>query len=170
MKRQSAGLLIYRIKNGHPEVLIAHMGGPFHAKKDFGHWSIPKGEYAEGEDSKEVARREFKEELGREAPEGKWLDLGNVEYSNKKTVTAWAVEGDLDVAHIHSNTFKLEWPPRSGKIQEFPEIDRAGWFRLSEAAKKLIPAQVEFLKRLAEKIGQGFKTDEEPKSDQQALL
>ena len=125
MKKQSAGLLVYRIKSGQIEVLIAHMGGPFHANKDAGHWSLPKGEYQEGEDPLEVARREFKEELGIESPEGKLIELGTIEYKNKKTVVAWGVQADLDVSHTTSNTFETEWPPRSGKIQEFPEIDKA---------------------------------------------
>jgi len=170
MKKQSAGLLVYRKKAGKLEVLIAHMGGPFHAKKDAGHWSIPKGEYEEGEEPKEVAKREFNEELGKDIPKGDWLELGTVEYKNTKQVAAWAVEGDLDVKQIRSNTFKMEWPPRSGNIQEFPEIDRAGWFSLAEAAKKLIPAQVELLERLAEKIGVTLEPAEEGKQNQQTLL
>lgn len=127
------------------------MGSPWWAKKDAGAWSIPKGEYPDGDDPKATARREFKEELGLQPPGGEWTDLGSVEQKNNKTVRVWTVEGDLDVSHISSNTFELEWPPRSGQMQKFPEIDRAGWFTLETAAKKLIPAQVEFLKRLAEK-------------------
>lgn len=156
MAKQSAGLLVYRRRGGVVEVLIAHMGGPFHASKDAGHWSIPKGEYEEGEDPKEVARREFGEELSKEAPHGEWLGLGSVRYKNGKTVSVWAVEGDLDTADIKSNTFEMEWPPRSGKIQSFPEIDRASWFRLEEAAQKLIPEQAEFIQRLAKKLGVDF--------------
>ena len=152
MKKQSAGLLVYRKNGGQVEVLIAHMGAPWWAKKDAGAWSIPKGEYSD-EDPKETARREFREELGTEPPASKWLELGTIEQKNNKTVIAWAVEGDLEVSRIKSNTFKTEWPPRSGNMQEFPEIDRAGWFALSEAAKKLIPAQIEFLIRLADKLG-----------------
>lgn len=160
VKKQSAGLLVYRTKNGQLEVLIAHMGGPFHAKKDAGHWSIPKGEYDQGENPRDVARREFEEELGKKAPPGEWQDLGSIEYSNKKKVTAWVVKGDLDTSSITSNTFELEWPPRSGKMQEFPEIDKAGWFSLKEASQKLIPAQVEFLQRLADKLNVDFKSDD----------
>ena len=156
MKKQSAGLLVYRQSNGRLEVLIAHMGGPFHAKKDYGHWSIPKGEYDEGEDPKQVARREFGEELGKAVPDGDWLELGSIEYKNKKRVLIWAIEGNLDATHTTSNTFKMEWPPGSGKTQEFPEIDRAGWYGIDEAAKKLVPAQAEFLERLAEKLGKKF--------------
>jgi predicted NUDIX family NTP pyrophosphohydrolase len=153
MKKQSAGLLVYRQKNAKLEVLIAHMGGPWWAKKDLGAWSIPKGEYFENEDPKEVAKREFHEELGIDPPFSKWLDLGTIEQKNNKIVIAWAAEGDLDVSHIKSNTFKAEWPPKSGQIKEFPEIDRAGWFSIEEAAKKLIPEQVEFLGRLTRELG-----------------
>ena len=170
MKKQSAGLLVYRLREDKPEVLIAHMGGPFHAKKDAGHWSIPKGEYDEGENPQEVARREFKEELGKQIPEGEWEELGDIEYSNKKTVTAWALKGDLDVSEIKSNTFKTEWPPRSGKMQEFPEIDKAEWFSLPEAAQKLVPAQAEFIKRLAGKLGTTFETSKPPAEPQQGSL
>ena len=168
MKKQSAGLLVYRKKGEQIEVLIAHMGGPWFAKKDAGAWSVPKGEYSD-EDPKDVARREFHEELGLEAPEAKWLELGTIEQKNNKTVIAWAVEGDLDVSHISSNTFKTEWPSRSGVIQEFPEIDRASWFTLSEAAKRLIPAQIELLDRLADKLGVDMATPPEPPS-QSSLL
>lgn len=159
-KKQSAGLLVYRMKDDQLQVLIAHMGGPFHAKKDKGHWSIPKGEYQDGEEPKEVAQHEFSEELGKPVPKGDWLELGEIEYPNKKTVVAWAIRGDLDVTNTVSNTFELEWPPRSGKVQVFPEIDRAGWFSLDEASKKLIPAQVDFLQRLAGKLGVNFNPSE----------
>ena len=148
--KQSAGLLVYRRKNGQLEVLIAHMGGPFHASKDAGHWSIPKGEYEPGEDPKAAARREFKEELAKGIPDGDWQELGSIKYKNGKQVSAWAVEGDLDADSIKSNSVEIEWPPRSGKKQRFPEIDRAGWFYLTTAAHKLVPAQAEFLRRLAE--------------------
>lgn len=150
MKKHSAGLLVYRKSAQNIEVLIAHMGGPFHAGKDEGHWSIPKGEYEKADNPQAVARREFKEELGLDPPVSKWLELGHIDQNNNKTVVAWAVEGDMDVSDTTSNTFKVEWPPRSGRIQEFPEIDKAGWFSLEEAAKKLIPAQVEFLERLGD--------------------
>jgi predicted NUDIX family NTP pyrophosphohydrolase len=155
--KKSAGILVYRMKDGRLEVLIAHMGSPWWANKDKGAWSIPKGEYEEEEDPKEAARREFGEELGKPIPEGEWLEMGTIEQKNKKTVVAWAVEGDLDVSSITSNTFNIEWPPRSGKMQEFPEIDRAGWFSLEEASKKLIEAQTEFLKRLSDKLEVSFK-------------
>jgi predicted NUDIX family NTP pyrophosphohydrolase len=170
MKKQSAGLLVYRLKDSGPEVLIAHMGGPFHAKKDAGHWSIPKGEYEDGEDPKEVARREFNEELGKAVPDGEWIELGKIEYKNGKEVVVWAVEGDLDVSQTTSNTFELEWPPRSGKIQEFPEIDRAAWFSLPEAAAKLIPAQAEFMERLANKLNVPYGPEIIPQPPQQNSL
>lgn len=152
MKKLSAGLLVYRMKDGHLEVLIAHMGGPFFAKKDKGAWSIPKGEYEEGQDPIANAKREFKEELGKEPPSGELLDLGSVTYKSGKTVSVWAVRGDLDVREVRSNLFEIEWPPRSGKTQQFPEADRAGWFSLEAATPKLIPALVEFLERLADKV------------------
>lgn len=158
--KKSAGLLVYREKNGYIEVLIAHMGGPWFAKKDNGAWSIPKGEYDENEKPIEVAKREFSEELGKQPPEGDFEELGSIEQKNNKQVIAWAVKGDVDVSKTTSNTFKTEWPPRSGKIQEFPEIDRAGWFSVPEAACKLVPAQVKFLERLANKLGQGFDSTE----------
>jgi len=170
MKKRSAGLLVYRLKNDQPEVLIAHMGGPFHGAKDAGHWSIPKGEFNEGDDPKVTAVREFGEELGKAVPEGDWEELGSITYKNGKEVFAWALEGDLDVAEIKSNTFELEWPPRSGKVQEFPEIDRAGWFSLPEAAGRLIPDQVIFLERLANLLHVPFGAEEVPGPPDQASL
>jgi predicted NUDIX family NTP pyrophosphohydrolase len=115
MKKHSAGIIVYRIKEGVVEVLMAHMGGPFHAKKDVGHWSVPKGEVEENEDPFATAKREFTEELGLQAPGGDYLELGTVDQHNNKSVTAWAGEADLDVSDIKSNTFEMEWPPRSGK-------------------------------------------------------
>lgn len=169
MKKRSAGLLAYRKVNGQIEVLIAHMGGPFHAKKDDGHWSIPKGEYEEGEDPLEVAKREFEEELGQPVPAGKLIEIGTVEQHNNKQVTAWAVETDVDTSVIKSNTFSLEWPPRSGKMQEFPEIDRAEWVNISQAPGKVIRGQGEIFNLLAEKLG--HKLDSKTSgSSQQSLL
>ncbi|MCW2503975.1 MAG: hydrolase [Actinomycetia bacterium] len=148
MSKLSAGLVLYRSRAGELEVLLGHMGGPFWARKDERAWSIPKGEYAEGEDPRAVAAREFTEELGSPPPPGPWLDLGEIRQSGKR-VTAYAVAGDFDPDSAVSNTFELEWPPRSGRIQSFPEIDRVAWFTLPEAATKLVAAQTTLLPRLA---------------------
>jgi predicted NUDIX family NTP pyrophosphohydrolase len=145
---QSAGLLVYRRRDGHTEVLLVHPGGPFWQKRDDGAWSIPKGEIAENEVAVDVARREFQEELGIPAPDGRPVDLGEVRQSGGKIVHAWALQGDLDVSRITSNTFEMEWPPRSGRMRGFPEVDRAGWFELDTARRKLITAQQGFLDRL----------------------
>jgi predicted NUDIX family NTP pyrophosphohydrolase len=129
-------------------VLLVHPGGPFWAKRDKGAWSIPKGEYEDGEDPQACALREFEEELGTPLEAGELVELGSVRQRNGKVVTAWAAEGDLDAAAIRSNTFAMEWPPRSGRTREFPEVDRAGWFTLDEAREKLIEAQSPLLDRL----------------------
>ena len=152
MKKQSAGLLVYKIEDGQIKVLIAHMGSPWWANKDKGAWTIPKGGLEEGEEPIAAARREFKEELGYDAPAGELIELGSIDQKNNKTVTAWAVEGDVDTSKIVSNTFEAEWPPRSGKTQEYPEVDRAAYFNLDEAAEKLIPEQIPLLERLAERL------------------
>ena len=144
MKR-SAGVLLRRAEDG--AVLLVHPGGPFWARKDAGAWSIPKGEHGDDEDPEACARREFLEELGASAP-AELVDLGTVRQKNRKEVRAFYGEGDLDVDGIVSNTFEMEWPPRSGKTAEFPEIDRAGWFDVETAREKLNPAQAEFLDRL----------------------
>ncbi len=147
--RRSAGLLLFRRSGEHGlEVLVVHPGGPFWSRKDLGAWSLPKGEYDEAEDPELAARREFAEELGTAAPEGDLLELGEVRLKSGKVVVAWAVEGDLDTAEIVSNTFETEWPPRSGRRQEFPEVDRAQWFAPDEARVKLNPAQAAFVDRL----------------------
>jgi predicted NUDIX family NTP pyrophosphohydrolase len=151
MKR-SAGILMYRRPGAGLEVLLVHPGGPFWARKDLGAWSIPKGEYAEGEDPFAVARREFAEELGVEAA-GEFWELGELVQPSRKVVTAWAVEGDFDVAGLKSNTFELEWPPRSGRKAQFPEVDRAEWFSLAEAVTKILPGQREFIGRLLARVG-----------------
>jgi predicted NUDIX family NTP pyrophosphohydrolase len=153
MPKSSAGLVLYRVHDRGLEVLLGHMGGPFWARKDEGAWTIPKGEFADGEEAPDVARREFVEELGHPVPEGPWLELGTVKQSGGKTVTAWAVAGDLDPATCVSNTVSLEWPPRSGRMQEFPELDRVGWFGPEEAERLLVTAQRAFLDRLAEQLG-----------------
>jgi predicted NUDIX family NTP pyrophosphohydrolase len=148
MPSRSAGILLHRRRDGMREVLLVHPGGPLWARRDAGAWSIPKGEYGEGEDARACALREFEEELGKPLPEGELVELGSVRQRNGKLVTAWAAEGDLDPAGIRSNTFRLEWPPRSGRMQEFPEVDRAQWFELEQAREKLIPAQAALLDRL----------------------
>jgi predicted NUDIX family NTP pyrophosphohydrolase len=131
------------------EVLLVHPGGPFWAKKDAGAWSIPKGEHEDGDDPRACALREFEEELGTPLPaDAELVELGSVKLKSGKQVTAFAVEGDLDADSITSNTFTMEWPPRSGRTREFPEVDRAGWFDLAHAREKLNPAQAELLDRL----------------------
>ena len=147
MPKISAGLLMYRVRGGHLEVLLAHPGGPFFTNKDLGVWTIPKGLVDEDENQLAAARREFEEETG-VRPEGEFLPLGEVRQKGGKTVVAWAVEGDLDPAAITSNTFQREWPPRSGRRQTFPEIDRAEFFSIAEAKTKINPAQAQFLGRL----------------------
>ena len=148
MPARSAGILLHRRHHGVREVLLVHPGGPFWARKDAGAWSIPKGEYADGEDPQACARREFEEELGTPLAAAELTELGSVRQRNGKVVVAFAAEGDLDAAGIRSNTFELEWPPRSGTIREFPEVDRAAWFDLETAREKLIEAQAALLDRL----------------------
>ncbi len=153
MPVRSAGLLLFRRSAAGFEVLVVHPGGPFWARKDLGAWSLPKGEYDDDEDPAVCARREFAEELGTAPPDGELLDLGEVRLKSGKVVVAWAVEGDLDTAEIVSNTFETEWPPRSGRRQSFPEVDRAEWFGPDEARAKLNPAQAEFVDRLEALLG-----------------
>jgi len=150
--KRSAGILLHRRASGELEVLLVHPGGPYWEKKDLGAWSIPKGEYDEAEDPRACALREFEEELGASPPEGELAPLGTAKQSSGKLVTAWAAEGDLDPAIARSNTFTLEWPPRSGAIREFPEVDRADWFTLDEARRRINPAQAVFLDRLREEL------------------
>jgi predicted NUDIX family NTP pyrophosphohydrolase len=145
--RTSAGLLIYRRANATCEVLLVHPGGPFWAKKDAGAWSIPKGECEPGEDGLETARREVKEETGL-APDGPFIPLQSLKQPSGKLIIAWAVEYDWDPAALRSNTFSLEWPPKSGKLVDFPEVDRAAWFGLAEARAKMLPGQQPFLDQL----------------------
>jgi predicted NUDIX family NTP pyrophosphohydrolase len=149
---RSAGLLLYRLDADGPRVLLVHPGGPIWAKRDDGAWSIPKGEFAPGEDARAVARREFTEELGGAAPREGWLELGDVTQAGGKQVTAFAAAGDFDPAALSSNAFVLEWPPRSGRRQQFPEVDRAEWFGLAEARQKLNAAQATLLDRLADAL------------------
>lgn len=152
MSRQSAGILLYRKKNGKLEVLLGHMGGPFWARKDAGGWSLPKGEYEPDEAPEAAARREFAEELGLPVPTGELTDLGQVKQSGGKTVTMWALEGDLDPAQAVPGTFEMEWPKGSGRLQEFPELDRFAWFPLPTAREKLLKGQLPFLDRLIQAI------------------
>lgn len=152
MAKRSAGILLHRGGAGAREVLLVHPGGPFWARRDDGAWSIPKGEYDDGEEALAAARREFEEELGSALEHvGELVALGEVRQKNRKLVTAWAAEGDLDASAVRSNTFTIEWPPRSGRTQEFPEVDRAKWFTLAQAREKLIEAQRAFLDRLQER-------------------
>jgi predicted NUDIX family NTP pyrophosphohydrolase len=150
----SAGLLLFRIADDRVEVLLVHMGGPFWARKDEHAWSVPKGEYEPGEDPADAAVREFTEELGTTPPGGPNLDLGSARQSGK-TVTVFAREGDFDATAAVSNSFSLEWPPHSGRFQDFPEVDRAEWFDLPTAATKLVKGQIAFLTRLASRLAGG---------------
>jgi predicted NUDIX family NTP pyrophosphohydrolase len=152
MAKQSAGILMYRRDGNAVTVLLVHPGGPFWAKKDLGAWSLPKGEYGPGEDPLTVAVREFEEETG-VRPKGEFRPLGEVRQAGGKRVLAWAVEGDLDPAGIQSNSFEIEWPPKSGHKQRFPEIDRAEWFSPEAAREKILPGQREFIDRLARMLG-----------------
>ena len=149
MAKRSAGILLYRGAGDALELLLVHPGGPFWAKKDLGAWSIPKGEYETGEDPLAVAKREFEEELGVIAPDGAYRELGEIAQPSRKVVTAWAVEGEFDPANLKSNQFEMEWPPKSGRKQSFPEVDRAAWFALADARAKILPGQAGFIDRLA---------------------
>ena len=151
MARTSAGIVAFRRKGGVIEVLLIHPGGPFWRNKDQGAWSIPKGEYAAGENAEEVARREFREELGIELT-ANLSPLGEVRQRGGKVVTAFAVETDIDAANIHSNSFEIEWPPRSGRYERFPEVDRAAWFEIPAARAKINDAQRALLDRLEKRI------------------
>lgn len=152
MPKLSAGILLYKKKNNALLVFLIHPGGPFFAKKDEGAWSVPKGELNEGEDPFRAALREFEEETGCR-PEGNFIPLSPVTQKGGKTVLAWAVEGDCEPGTIKSNTFTLEWPPGSGKMREYPEVDRAGWFTIEEAKQKINPAQFALLAELSAAIG-----------------
>ncbi len=152
--KESAGVLVFR-RHAAPEVLLIHPGGPFWAKKDLGAWSIPKGEPDPGEERRQCALRELAEELGPDAPSlapGELIELGSIKQKGGKVVHAWAGEGDFDPAALSSNSFELEWPPRSGALREFPEVDRAGWFDPAEALRKILPAQGPFVERLLESL------------------
>jgi predicted NUDIX family NTP pyrophosphohydrolase len=150
-KKNSAGILLHRLRGYRIEVFLVHPGGPFWAKKDAGAWSIPKGEFEAGQDPLEAAKREFKEETGF-AVEGNFIELTPVKQPGGKVVYAWAVMGDCEAESIKSNTFSLEWPPRSGKRKEFPEVDRGGWFTPEVAREKILKGQLNFLEELKRKI------------------
>jgi predicted NUDIX family NTP pyrophosphohydrolase len=153
MPPRSAGILVYRCRGGELEVLLVHPGGPFWARRDAGAWSIPKGEYASDEDPLTAARREFAEELGKAPPDGPAEDLGEVTLRSGKRVRAFAVAGDLDPRAVQSNRCEIEWPPRSGRRIEIPEIDRAEWFGIDEARRRLNPAQGTLIDRLRAALG-----------------
>lgn len=148
MPKLSAGVLLYRVRHGVVEVLIAHPGGPFWARKDDGAWSIPKGEYGDGDDPWVAAQREFAEELGLPVPAGPRIDFGSLKQPSGKVVSVFAVRADLDITDARSNTFQLEWPKGSGTMREFPEVDRVGWFPVAQARPKLLKGQRAFLERL----------------------
>ena len=152
MAKLSAGILLFKHGAGGFEVFLVHPGGPFWAKKDLGAWSLPKGEYARQEDPLNAALREFEEETSFRLEPGNLLPLGELKQPSGKIVTAWALEKDVDAALVKSNLFAMEWPPKSGQRQEFPEVDRAGWFPLAEAREKLLKGQVGFLDRLMEAL------------------
>jgi predicted NUDIX family NTP pyrophosphohydrolase len=147
MAKHSAGLLMFRRCDGQVQVFLAHPGGPFWRKKDAGAWSIPKGEYEEGEDPLDAAKREFEEETGIK-PDGEFIALDQIKQPSGKVIAAWAFEGDCSPKEIRSNTFSMEWPPKSGQKQEFPEVDRADWFTLDDARKRAVKGQIGFLDRL----------------------
>jgi predicted NUDIX family NTP pyrophosphohydrolase len=151
MPKRSAGIVLYRLKNGELEIFLVHPGGPFWINKDAGAWSIPKGEIEEGEDPLAVAVREFKEETGQQIT-GDFEQLQPVKQKAGKIITAWAVKGNVDENRIISNTFEIEWPPKSGKMRAFPEIDKAEWFGISDARDKLNPGQVGLLDELTHKL------------------
>ncbi|HUU44938.1 MAG TPA: NUDIX domain-containing protein [Acidobacteriota bacterium] len=168
MPKQSAGLLLYRGRSQSTQVFLVHPGGPFYARKDDGAWSIPKGEFDEDEDGLTAAKREFKEETGQEVS-GEFIALAPIKQASRKIVHAWAVEAEVDAAGIKSNTFTLEWPPKSGKIQEFPEVDRAGWFTLGEAMVKILKGQRGFIDQLGEKLGVALPNEEPVNPSRQTL-
>ena len=150
-KKTSAGILLYRIRAGELEVFLVHPGGPYWENRDAGAWSIPKGEFNEGDDPLEAARREFEEETGSQAT-GEFIPLTPLKQRSGKLVYAWAVGGDIDAASVKSNTFSMEWPPRSGQQREFPEIDRGAWFTVAAANEKILPGQRGFIRQLCEHL------------------
>lgn len=151
MAKRSAGILMFRRTGGRPEVLLVHPGGPFWAKKDDGAWSIPKGLYEDDEDPLAAARREFEEETGC-VPYGEFIALGSFRQPGGKTIAAWAVESDFDLAKFKSNMFSMEWPPKSGRTQQLPEVDRIAWFGPDEAQRKLLKGQAPILAKLLDRL------------------
>ena len=160
MAKKSAGILLYRRVNTAPEVLLVHPGGPFWKNKDIGAWSVPKGEFADDEQPLIAAVREFKEELGIDVS-GDFIELLPQKQKSGKIVYTWALEQDTDVDDIVSNTFELEWPPRSGKMMEIPEVDRAGWFSMDEAKLKIIPGQIPIIENLERILLSGVEPDDQ---------
>ena len=169
MPKLSAGILLYRWQDvaQAPEVLLVHPGGPFWAKKDAAAWSVPKGEYTDGEDAWAGAQREFTEETGFAPPEGERLALGDVKYGNK-VLTVWAMMGNIDARQVRSNSFEMQWPPKSGQTQQFPEVDRADWFTPAVARQKLVKGQAELIDRLCEQLG--IPPDDAEPAAQMSLL
>jgi predicted NUDIX family NTP pyrophosphohydrolase len=159
MPKQSAGILLYRKVQSFVEVLLVHPGGPFWANKDTGTWSIPKGEFEEGEEPLAAAKREFEEEIGSPPPDGKYVSLGQAKQASGKIVEAFAVESDFNLERFNSNMFQMEWPPKSGKQQEFPENDKAAWVTLPMAKQRLTKGQVPLLQTLASKLGEELDDD-----------
>lgn len=152
MSKQSAGILLYKLEEGDLKVLLVHPGGPMHTKRDIGAWSVPKGEYSDDEDPQLAAKREFEEETGQSLTTEELLPLGTVKQKSGKVVIAWAVEGDLDADNIVSNTCMIQWPPKSKRMIEIPEVDRAAWFDIETAKEKINPAQAAFIDRLIEQV------------------
>lgn len=172
MSKHSSGILLYKFNNEKLEVMLVHPGGPFWARKDKGAWSIPKGLLEENENPLEAAKREFKEETGFDI-DGEFISLGELQQPSKKIVHAWAIEMDLDATRIRSNTFTLEWPKNSGKIQEYPEIDKGDWFDIKQAKKKILIGQISFIDSLIEIIKyvpRKEEMDEEDRYEQRTLF
>lgn len=167
MPKLSAGIVLYRRGDNGLEVFLVHPGGPFWAKKDIGSWSIPKGEYQEGDAPLAAAEREFHEETGFELPTGEASELGTVKYGNK-ILTAWSLAGSIDARRVKSNMFTMEWPPKTGRKQDFPEVDRAGWFPPAIAKQKLVKGQVELVDKLLEQLD--VSIDEAENQSQMTLL
>ena len=168
MLKLSAGLVVFRWQGPSLEVFLVHPGGPFWQKKDLGAWSIPKGEYSQGEEPIAVARREFEEETGFQI-DGELTPLADIKQPSGKIISAWAAAGDFSAANIRSNLFSIEWPPKSGKTQEFPEVDRAEWFGIEEARMRITKGQVGFLEQIAEKLNYSLKSETQKPNDEADL-